>query len=243
MSLASVSAPPTIRSNRAWSDLGSRLRQLWLAKMLATTLGISAFFVAYFWVLHHPQFAITAMPLTALDHWIDFHAEALPVYLSLWVYVSLAPALLASGRELASYGLATLVLALIGLGVFMLWPTAVPVFAIDLSANPSMAFLKSVDVAANACPSLHVAFAVFTALWLAHLLAEMQGVWVLRALNWVWCLAILYSTVATRQHVVLDVLAGAALGSVVAVLHLQLLKRGWWQAHPAAASQGGVTCP
>ena len=239
--------------------MGSRLGHLWLAKMLATTLGISAFFVAYFWVLHHPQFAITLMPLTTLDRWIDFRVEALPVYLSLWVYVSLAPALLGSRSELVSYGLATLAMALVGLGIFMLWPTAVPVFAVDLSANPSIAFLKSVDVAANACPSLHVAFAVFTAIWLAHLLAELQGLWVLRVLNWVWCLAILYSTVATRQHVVLDVLAGAALGSVVAVLHLQLLNRGAWpapvpvpvlapvpaqaQAGPGPASQGGVTYP
>jgi membrane-associated phospholipid phosphatase len=38
-----------------------------------------------------------------------------------------------------------------------------------------------------------------------------------RALNWIWCLGILYSTVATRQHVFLDVLAGAALGAVIAV--------------------------
>ena len=33
-------------------------------------------------------------------------------------------------------------------------------------------------------------------------------------LSWLHCLAILWSTVATRQHVVLDVLAGAVVGLV-----------------------------
>ena len=202
-------------------QLWARLRHLWLAKMLATTLGISAFFMAYFWVLRHPMFAVSVMPVTALDMALEFHAEALPVYLSLWLYVSLAPALMGSGRDLLSFGLASLALAVLGLGAFMLWPTAVPEFAIDWSAHPSVAFLKRVDVSANACPSLHVAFAVFTAIWLARLLAEMACGRAWHALNWLWCGAILYSTLATRQHVVLDVIAGALLGAAVATVHLR----------------------
>ncbi len=206
-------------------QLWARLRHLWLAKMLSTTLGISAFFMAYFWVLRHPMFAVVVMPVTALDQAVGFHAEALPVYLSLWLYVSLAPALMGSGRELLSFGLASLALAVLGLGAFMLWPTAVPEFAIDWSAHPSVAFLKRVDVSANACPSLHVAFAVFSAIWLARLLAEMACGRVWQALNWLWCGAILYSTLATRQHVVLDVIAGALLGAAVATAHLRWLAR------------------
>jgi membrane-associated phospholipid phosphatase len=45
------------------------------------------------------------------------------------------------------------------------------------------------------------------------------------AFNWLWCLGILYSTVAIRQHVVFDVIAGAGLGAVVAVVHLRLLPK------------------
>jgi membrane-associated phospholipid phosphatase len=44
------------------------------------------------------------------------------------------------------------------------------------------------------------------------------------AFNWLWCLGILYSTVAIRQHVALDVLAGAGLGAAVAVVHLRWLR-------------------
>ena len=195
-----------------------RVRTRPVAKGLATTLGISAFFVVYFWVLHHPFTAPTFMPVTALDPLIAFEPGALPLYFSLWLYVGLAPALLDSGRALAAYGLAALAISVIGFGIFMAWPTAVPAAAIDWRLHPSIEFLKGVDLAANACPSLHVAFAVLTGIWLHRLLRDMHSAAWLLALNWAWCAGILYSTLATRQHVVLDVLAGAALGAGVAAV-------------------------
>lgn len=201
-----------------------RLRTHTIAKMLATMLGIGAFFVAYFWVLRHPFFPPTLMPLTALDRLIELQPGFLPLYFSLWLYVSIAPALLGSGRELASYGVGALAISVIGLGLFMLWPTATPPFALGGPVPPSMQFLRDVDLAANACPSMHVAFAVFTALWLARLLGEMRTGLALQAFSAVWCTGIVYSTLATRQHVLLDVLAGAALGAAVAGLNLRALR-------------------
>ena len=201
-----------------------RLRTHTLAKMLATVLGIGLFFIAYFWVLRHPFSPPTLMPLTALDRLIGLQPGFLPLYFSLWLYVSIAPALLASGRELASYGVGTLAISVVGLGLFMAWPTATPPFAQAGPVPPSMQFLRDVDLAANACPSMHVAFAVFTALWLARLLREMRTGFALQAFSAVWCVGILYSTLATRQHVLLDVLAGAALGATVAGLNLRALR-------------------
>ena len=97
--------------------IGRRLRTVPITKASGTTLGIGAFFVAYFWTLHHPLFAVITMPLTAPDRWIGFVPQALPLYASLWLYVSLAPALLADRRELLSFGLGALVLSLVGLGM------------------------------------------------------------------------------------------------------------------------------
>ena len=203
---------------------GARVRKGWLAKMLGTTLGMTAFFVVYFQLLRHPLYPPTIVPLTAVDRLIGFRPEALPLYLSLWFYVSLAPALLIDRRELVSYGLAAIALSVIGLGIFLFWPTAVPRPDVDWSQHPAFAFLKSVDASGNACPSLHVAFAVFTAVWLRRILRQMGAGRVVRALNWLWCLGILYSTVAIRQHVALDVLTGIVLGATVAVVHLRLLR-------------------
>lgn len=206
-------------------QIGDRVLKWWPAKMLGTTAGMTVFFIAYFWVLNHPQHPVTIMPLTALDHAISFRPETLPLYFSLWLYVSLAPALLINRRELVSYGVAAIGLSVIGLGLFLFWPTAVPMSAVDWSQHPGFSFLKSADAAGNACPSLHVAFAVFTAVWFARILRQMGAGRFVHRLNWLWCLGILYSTIATRQHVALDVVAGAILGLGVAIVHLGWLRR------------------
>lgn len=202
----------------------ARLLTWWPAKLLGTTLGMMVFFVAYFQVLNHPLHAVFLMPLTAVDRWIGFQPAFLPVYLSLWFYVSLAPALVVDSRELLSYGLAAMALSVIGLGIFLLWPTAVPASDVNWAQHPAFGFLKAADAAGNACPSLHVAFAVFTAVWFGRLLRQIGAGRALRSLNWLWCLGILYSTIAIRQHVALDVLAGAVLGALVAAVHLRWLR-------------------
>lgn len=203
---------------------GVRVFTWWPVKMAGTTLVMTVFFAAYFWVLKHPLFPVTTMPITAVDRLVAFRPEALPLYLSLWFYVSLAPALLIERREIVSYALATVGMSVIGLVIFLVWPTNVRWPDVDWSQHPAFAFLQSVDAAGNACPSLHVAFAVFTAVWLNRLLQQMGAGRLVRVFNWLWCLGILYSTVAIRQHVALDVIAGAGLGAIVAVMHLRWLR-------------------
>jgi membrane-associated phospholipid phosphatase len=197
----------------------------WPAKVIGMTLAMTLFFAAYFWVLRHPHFPVTTMPFTAIDRLVRFRPEALLLYLSLWFYVSLVPALLVDRRELVSYALAAAGISVIGLGIFFLRPTTVDWSDADWSRYPAFAFLQSVDASGNACPSLHVAFAVFTAVWLGRLLQQMGAGRGVCAFNWLWCLGILYSTVAIRQHVALDVLAGAGLGAAVAVMHLRWLPK------------------
>jgi len=148
--------------------------------------------------------------------------QTLPLYLSLWVYVSLPPALLATRRELYGYGLSITATCISGLLIFYFWPTVVPAAHIDWSQYPDMDFLKNMDASGNACPSLHVTTAVFSGIWLHHLLRRFGApLWIL-IVNSGWCIGIVYSTMATRQHVVLDVLAGLALGVLAAQLSLRL---------------------
>jgi membrane-associated phospholipid phosphatase len=206
--------------------------------MFGTMLGMAAFFAAYFQVLNHPAFRVTLMPLTAVDRWVSFRPEALPVYLSLWVYVSLAPALIISRRELGSCALAAVGLSAIGLGVFYRWPTAVLRPEADWSRHPAFAFLKNVDASGNACPSLHAAFAVFAAVWLGRLLRQLGAGRAARALNWLWCAGIVYSTVAIGQHVVLDAIAGSALGASIAAANLR-----WLRAFPTNGALKGSCWP
>lgn len=196
---------------------------LWPAKMAGSMVCMAAFFVVYFWVLNHPLFRLTTVPPIFVDRWIAFHPWALPLYVSLWVYVLLPPALLTTRRELGCYGLAAVGLSAAGFAVFLLWPTTVPKATIATASVASLSYLKAVDASGNAFPSLHVAFAVFSALWLGRLLPGVRAGPAVLSLNWVWCAGIVYSTIAIRQHVALDALAGAGLGAAAAALHMRLL--------------------
>ncbi len=204
-------------------------------KATSTVVGIALFFAAYFWVLRHPIGDVTTMPVLAPDRWLDFEFAAMPLYLSLWAYLSLGPALLRERRALLGYGVACAAIASVGLTLFLFWPTKVPPLAADVANHAGMVMLRGVDLSGNACPSLHVAFAVFAAPGLARELLAIGAPSWLRALNGLWCAGIVYSTLATRQHVVLDVLAGALLGTAVALLHAAW-ERGTAQRAASAAA-------
>lgn len=193
--------------------------------MSGTIVGMAAFFTAYFWLLRNPRSPVTVMPLTRIDELIPFQPEALVLYVSLWIYLSLAVALLRTGRELASHAIAAVNLSVVGLGIFLLWPTAVPARVSDWSDHPGWSFLHEIDAAGNACPSLHVAFAVLAAAWFHRVLRAMGAGRGAFLFNGTWCLAIIYSTLATRQHVFIDVAAGAMLGAAAAGLHWRALRR------------------
>lgn len=192
-----------------------------LLKTFGTTFFIAVFFAAYFHLLKQPAYAVTVMPVIWLDRLVAFQPLALPLYISLWIYVSLPVVLLATRRELYGYGLAMATTCLAGLIVFYFWPSAVPVPPVDWSRYPAVNFLKTLDVAGNACPSLHVTTAVFSGLWLQHLLRRLTAPRWLLILNATWCVGIVYSTLATRQHVAVDVLAGLLLGTVAAWVSLR----------------------
>lgn len=184
-------------------------------------LFIGLFFGAYFYVLKNPAYSVTVMPVIVVDRLITFQPLAFYVYITLWVYVSLPPALLATRRELYGYGAAMAVMCLAGLGIFHFWPTAVAPADIEWARYPDMEFLKNLDAAGNACPSLHVATAVFSGIWLHRLLCGFGAPPFMLIFNGLWCVGIVYSTMAVRQHVAVDVIAGLALGLLAAGLSLR----------------------
>lgn len=209
---------PDTRSRVLLRELGWRLRHLWWLKAGGTTLFMTAFFTAYLELLHRPWYPVTQMPLTWLDRQVDFQPWALVAYASLWIYVSLPPALAASRARLFSYGWHIGSLCVTGLLIFVWWPTAVPPATVDWGLYPGYALLKGIDKGGNACPSLHVATALYSCLWLESELHGLRSGPGLRLVNWVWCGLIVFSTLATKQHVSLDVLAGVVLALTVAAL-------------------------
>jgi membrane-associated phospholipid phosphatase len=185
--------------------------------MLGTTVVTWSFFLGYFYVLRNPVHPVFEMPLTAFDRWIGFQPEALFIYLSLWLYIGVGPGLQRGFWELVVYGLWLAAMSVTGLVLFYLWPTAVPPLGFDASGYPGFAMLQGVDAAGNACPSLHVATAMFTVIRIEQVLRDAGAPRWLRMTNLLWFVAIAWSTLAVKQHVVLDALAGAALGMAFAL--------------------------
>lgn len=215
------SALPAAAPAPTWlSQLTQRMRHLWWLKFLGVCVFMWLFFIGYFHTLRHPLHDTAVMPLTWLDRAVDFQPQALWAYVSLWLYVGVAPGLLRSFRELLLYAMWIGALCLTGLACFYFWPTAVPRPALDASAYPGFAVLQGVDAAGNACPSLHVATAAFTALWVEHVLRSIGAPPWLRACNGLWVGAIVWSTLATKQHVAWDVAGGLLLAGVFAALSL-----------------------
>ena len=173
---------------------------------------MAVFFTAYFFLLKNPAFPVTVMPLLAMDHWVVFSPLALIPYFSLWVYCSLPVMVMPERARLINFGIWIGVMCLFALSIFYFLPSAVPAANIDWSQHPGVSFLKAVDAAGNACPSMHVAAAVYSSFWLYWLLAELRMGWRAQSVQIIWGLAIVYSTLATKQHVSLDVWAGIALG-------------------------------
>jgi hypothetical protein len=190
--------------------------------LVLKTLGITAFmwlfFLAYFYLLRHPARPVIVMPLTALDRAIPFQPGLLAAYVSLWIYVGIPPGLMLSLREALTYGAWMGSLCLVGLACFYFVPTEVPHLAVatDLAQHAGFALLQGVDAGGNACPSLHVACATFSAAWVHQMLRATGARRVFFVVNAAWLALIVYSTLAIKQHVAIDALAGAALAAVFA---------------------------
>jgi len=75
-------------------------------------------FAVYFWLLRHPMFPVTLMPVTRLDRWITFQPWSIVLYASLWVYVSLPPMLLRPWRELLIYASTAMLVSMAGFAMF-----------------------------------------------------------------------------------------------------------------------------
>ncbi len=192
-----------------------------VVRALGVAGAMTGFFVAYFYLLNHPFRVVTTVPELGLDQAMPFWPWTVVVYASLWVYVSIPAMHLATRHEWTAMMLGWLGLGLGGLLVFAVWPTRMILPDIDWSLHPSVAFLKSVDQAGNACPSLHVAFAVHAAGWMHRLLTQRGWKPWAFAANGIWCAGIILSTLTTKQHVVLDVVAGLFFGAVALALNLR----------------------
>jgi len=175
------------------------------------TIGFPA---VYFGILQkHQMFPVTAMQVSYLDKWIPWFPGAVYLYESIFLLMPIAPWLADTKSELFAYCLGFAVMSLVGFCIFFFFPTINARPQDIYGANSLYMALIRFDNGINACPSFHSAFTVFHGI-LCHFTFSTGSPsrWI-RPVIWIWVSGILVSALLTKQHVFLDLAAGALLGA------------------------------
>lgn len=156
-------------------------------------------------------FEPTQMPLTFVDRAIPFLPSAVWIYFSIYALMPIGPFLMNDREKIFRYARGVLGISAFAAMIFFFWPTICLRPSVATS-DPLYRALVFIDRPFHAFPSLHAAFAVYS-----HLCVVEVG----RDLGWTkkiklgflsWTVLILLATLATRQHVLIDIAAGAVLG-------------------------------
>lgn len=164
-----------------------------------------------------PLFDARSAPVLSVDGWIPFQPAWAVMYQSVFIVHTLALWLPRDPERVKHYARNVAFAFACAAGVFWFYPTLSP-----RPAEPGSPLyhwlISGVDGPRNAVPSLHAAMGLLAlATLFGHFRACRVSLWWRVALA-LWWIALLYSTLATRQHRVLDLLAGTCLGLIAFAL-------------------------
>lgn len=207
------------------ADFFSRIKSNWELKLAIGFCVTIGFIAIYVLLERHPFFNITQVKMTWMDQRIPFLPDAVYLYETLWLLMPLSFWLMRSKEELSRYCYGFLMISIIGFSIFFLYPTACP-RPKDLHAmNGVYATLIRLDNDHNAFPSLHAALAIFSGSCCNALCrTDHWRTWT-RWVIWAWVLGIVASTLLTKQHALIDAVAGVILGFGVYVICWRIKKR------------------
>jgi membrane-associated phospholipid phosphatase len=170
----------------------------------------------YFGLQYLHLFPVTPMPRLAIDRLIPFNDNTIWIYLSMYLLLPLAAILPKHRYQLRQCVLGSSMIGLVSALVFLFFPTSIQRPSADIINQSNWCYRLTVqmDQPVNACPSLHASLCVFAAILCHNMLSQASKRWLWRSILWLWVLAILYSTLSTRQHVFIDIAIGAALAPI-----------------------------
>lgn len=196
---------------RGWFLLGAALGSK-LRLFAGLTVGIC---VPYFSLQRVQWFAPFEPPATALDAAIAFSPGWVGAYASLFALVPLSVLLSSTRTQVADFARGLVWMCLPSFAAFLLFPSAGP-RPPEAGETSALAWLVAVDAPWNAFPSLHAALTVFCLLYArrvfgAELLGKRRALF--SAASLLWGAAILFGALASKQHWLVDLLAGGGLGA------------------------------
>lgn len=162
---------------------------------------------AYLATNHVRVFEPQVLPMTWIDRAVPFIPVTIWVYISEFILFPLAYSLLDDLEEANKYLYSLMALQLVSNLSFVLWPTMFPrdLFPLpkDLNRLSYIVFtlLRYVDSPANAVPSLHVSICYLSALvFFKNHRARFYTFFF-------WATAVAVSTLTTKQHYLVDIIA------------------------------------
>jgi len=157
------------------------------------------------------------LPVSAIDWRIPFLSWTIWIYHTQFFFLLASVWMLKQPAIISRTFYAMAAASLLSFAVFFVYPTTLPRVEVTGGALAQQAFalLYSIDLPTNCLPSLHVALA-----WIAALgIGEEK-----RRARWIallWAALISLSTLTTKQHYLIDVLAGLCLAAACWMLSLE----------------------
>lgn len=172
--------------------------------------------IAPYAILQHVEiFPVLWIPELAMDRAIPVFLPGIWVYFSFYVLLGLV-GLTVEKKIFITYLYTVGWVTAVSHAFFLFMPNGVIRSDIDLESAPAIyQLLVSLDLPRNAMPSLHASLSVVAAI-AAHF-SKVFPAWS-KPLIWLWVLAVFWSTIAIRQHVSLDLIAGSIIAGIV-----------WWK--------------
>jgi membrane-associated phospholipid phosphatase len=184
---------------------------------LRLRLGLAALFAVLFAIVYGGASALSGLrdpppaPHFSFEMAIPFVPEMAWIYLSLPVALVLAPFVPRRPREVVPLFLTLTAQLLIAGLCFLIQPFSLVWPAREAEAG-IFRFMDVVNLDFKEIPSLHVAFATTLVLVFGRRFPTM------RVLLGLWLVAVALSTLLTHEHQVLDVVTGAALGTLAVAM-------------------------
>lgn len=173
--------------------------------------GVILFLTAAFLYLASNHFHLSEPQLLHMT-WIDRSTPFIPQ--TVWIYVGeyiLFVSVYITCRDMVNlnkYFYSFLAMQTLSVAIFWIWPTTYPRdgFPLPSTLDPVTYYLfsslRASDTPANCCPSLHVSSVYLSSF--IFLDEQREKFWFF----FVWATAIAVSTLTTKQHYVIDVIAG-----------------------------------
>jgi hypothetical protein len=195
-------------------SISDRLRSQLPFKFLLMLLLYPAVYGPYHLLQLHHFFTPTELRPYLIDQWIPFNDRFVWIYLSIYLLMPIGPVLMNTREQLFRYAAGVFLISLLADTVFVFHPT------ICSRPNPIgtgrlYQFLVGIDNPFHGFPSLHAAFALYSGLCARRMLRGFSWGFYMNAALWTWATLILYSTLATKQHMSADIVVGSVLGTMV----------------------------